>query len=56
VAITNTDNTFHASRPDEIHVGAGNRLELDLWYHIPLATDPHHLRDTVCSTTIPMSG
>ncbi|MFI9504479.1 hypothetical protein [Nocardia sp. NPDC052566] len=41
-------------QPLEITLGAGNRLELDLWYDIPLNTAPRQLRDTVCSTTIPL--
>ncbi|MEV6557466.1 hypothetical protein AB0M22_17240 [Nocardia sp. NPDC051756] len=80
VAITNTDNTFHTTRPtdyqlddaadrphqtsvdameikrqpNELNIGAGNRVEMDLWYDIPVDTAPKLLRDTACTTTIPL--
>ncbi|PXX61631.1 hypothetical protein DFR70_108189 [Nocardia tenerifensis] len=80
VAITNTDSTFHTTRPtdyqlddaadrphqtsvdameikrqpNEPTIGAGNRLEMDLWYDIPTDTAPKVLRDTTCATTIPL--
>ncbi|WP_280466234.1 hypothetical protein [Nocardia brasiliensis] len=80
VAIVNTDNTFHTTRPadyqlddtvdaahppsvdamaikrqpTELTLGAGNRLEMDLWYDIPANSGPRQLRDTVCATTIPL--
>ncbi|MGW4770916.1 hypothetical protein ACWEO2_23100 [Nocardia sp. NPDC004278] len=38
-------------QPTEVTIGAGNRLELDLWYDIPLDTAPKLLRDTVCNLT-----
>ncbi|MFC9897451.1 hypothetical protein ACFVMC_27490 [Nocardia sp. NPDC127579] len=37
-----------------LQLGAGNRLELDLWYDIPSAATPAELRDTVCATVIPL--
>lgn len=82
VAITNTDNTFHTTRPtdyqlddaaghphqtsvdameikrqpNELNIGSGNRLEMDLWYDIPVDTQPKLLRDNTCTTTIPLPG
>ncbi|WP_405166787.1 DUF4352 domain-containing protein [Nocardia sp. NBC_01499] len=82
VAITNTDNEFHTTRPtdyqlddaadhphttsvdameikrqpNELNIGAGNRVEMDLWYDIPVDTSPKLLRDTTCTTTIPLPG
>ncbi|MEU8901524.1 hypothetical protein [Nocardia sp. NPDC048505] len=38
----------------ELQLGAGNRLELDLWYDIPLGAIPREIRDTVCASTIPL--
>lgn len=43
-------------QPDEMPIGAGNRLEMDLWYDIPLDTTARDLRDTTCNTTIPLPG
>ncbi|MEV6275330.1 hypothetical protein [Nocardia sp. NPDC051832] len=40
----------------ELQIGAGNRLEMDLWYDIPVGAVPHELRDTVCASTIPLPG
>ncbi|MEV4124068.1 hypothetical protein [Nocardia sp. NPDC049707] len=40
----------------EVTIGAGNRLELDLWYDIPLDTAPKLLRDNVCATTTTLPG
>ncbi|MFI6173424.1 hypothetical protein ACIBCN_42065 [Nocardia sp. NPDC051052] len=82
VAITNTDSTFHTTRPtdyqlddaadrphqtsvdameikrqpNELNIGAGNRLEMDLWYDIPVDTQPKLLRDNTCTTNIPLPG
>ncbi|WP_433192357.1 hypothetical protein ACQP1G_27000 [Nocardia sp. CA-107356] len=41
-------------QPTDVTIGAGNRLELDLWYDIPLDTAPKLLRDTICTITIPL--
>ncbi|MFX0576312.1 hypothetical protein [Nocardia nepalensis] len=41
-------------QPTEVTIGAGNRLELDLWYHIPLDTTPKLLRDNACAMTTPL--
>ncbi|QIS02110.1 hypothetical protein F5X71_07065 [Nocardia brasiliensis] len=38
----------------ELTLGAGNRLEMDLWYDIPPNAGPRQLRDTVCATIIPL--
>ncbi|MEV5832558.1 hypothetical protein [Nocardia sp. NPDC052112] len=43
-------------QPTEVTLGAGNRLELDLWYDIPLDTTPKLLRDSVCATTTMLPG
>ncbi|GAB2677317.1 DUF4352 domain-containing protein [Nocardia goodfellowii] len=82
VAITNTGDRVHDTRPEDYHlvdtgsgghrigvdamrverqlfelqIGAGNRLEMDLWYDLPVGAVPHELRDTVCASTIPLPG
>ncbi len=43
-------------QPTEVTIGAGNRLELDLWYDIPLDTRPKLLRDNACKTTTTLPG
>lgn len=43
-------------QPTEVTIGAGNRLELDLWYDIPLDTTPKLLRDSACATTTTLPG
>ncbi|MFD6463899.1 hypothetical protein, partial [Streptomyces roseolus] len=36
----------------DLQIGAGNRLEMDLWYDLPLGAIPQNLRDTVCASAI----
>ncbi|WP_433633568.1 hypothetical protein [Nocardia sp. CA-120079] len=43
-------------QPTEVTIGAGNRLELDLWYDIPLDTTAKLLRDSACATTTTLPG
>ncbi|WP_194837790.1 DUF4352 domain-containing protein [Nocardia sp. XZ_19_369] len=43
-------------QPTELTLGAGNRVEVDLWYDIPVDTSPKLLRDSTCVTTIPLPG
>ncbi|MEV0251263.1 hypothetical protein AB0H76_32040 [Nocardia sp. NPDC050712] len=40
----------------DLEIGAGNRLELDLWYDLPVGAIPRELRDTVCASTIAFPG
>jgi hypothetical protein len=52
---TSVDAMRIKRQPDEVEIGAADRLEVELWYDIPLAATAHSLRDTVCGTVIQLT-
>lgn len=53
---TNVDGMRIKRQPGEAEIGAGDRLEVELWYDIPTAAVPHSLRDAVCGTVVQLPG
>ncbi|MGF6880637.1 hypothetical protein ABIA39_000518 [Nocardia sp. GAS34] len=52
---TSVDAMRIKRQPDAVEIGAGDRLEVELWYDIPTTTTARSLRDTVCGTVIQLT-
>lgn len=53
---TSVDGMRIKRQPGEVEIGAGDRLEVELWYDIPTAAAPRSLRDAVCGTVVQLPG